>query len=575
WERRSVVGSTKLLRGAVALILGLGLIGSACSSDKDDSGGAATSANDSGGEVVDLGTFAAGEPDNIDPALTTELEAAQVTTALFDGLTEFAYPTGSEKGELKGLVAESWEPNADATEWTFKIRDGLKFSNGDPVLPSSFKVAWDRAANPLLAAGYGYLFGVVKGKAEWDKAAENKDTSVTGLSGVTADDANLTLKVQLAYPYADFPSVVSHIIFSPVPEKVVAKVDDQSKWDRALMVGNGPFELAAPRNDREIVITPNRNWKGDVVGTKKVSLDKVTFKISKDVDTAFNAFQANEGQTSSIPSGKFDLVAPGGEYAETNTVTPQLGSSHFIFGMQDGSPVAGAKNLKLRQAISLAINRDQINRAVYNGSRLNSTGITPPGIPGFEKGLCDYCTTDMAKAKKLLSEWKAEGGSLPGPLTIQFNEGAGHEDLVAIIQANLKELGVDAQQDGRSDETYYDEISSGGCVLCRAGWAWDYPIYDNGMFDLFSKASIGPGSNNLGQYSSDEFSSLVDDARRDPDDASRQAKFRQAEDIVLNQDTAVVPLVWDQGDYLYSSKLVNFHQEPLGWVRWEQVGLKK
>jgi len=145
---------------------------------------------------------------------------------------------------------------------------------------------------------------------------------------------------------------------------------------------------------------------------------------------------------------------------------------------------------------------------------------------------------------------------------------------VAILQSNLKELGVETQQDGRSTETYFDEMSGGGCVLCRAGWFWDYPIYDNGMYDLFSKASIGEGSNNLGQYSSDEFSTLVDDARRDTDNTSRQEKFRKAEDILLNQDTAVLPINWYQGDQVFNG-LQNYWQEPLGWVRWEQVSLKK
>jgi len=557
--------------------VGLGLTATACSSSKSDdaASGGETSEVAKGGEIVDLSTFPAGEPDNIDPALTTELDGAQVTTALFDGLTEFAYENGEGAGELKGLVAESWKSNADATEWTFKIRDGLKFSNGDPVLPSSFKAGWERAADPALAAGYGYLFDLVKGKAEWDAAAEEKTPSVTGLSGVTADNEAMTLKVALAQPYADFPSVASHIIFSPVPESVTKGLKDQSKWDRDLMVGNGPFQLSAPRDDRQIVMVPNKNWKGDVVGTKQVSLDKVTFKISKDLDASFNAFQAGEGQTATIPAGQYSLVQAGGEYEKTKTLKPVLGSYHFVFGMQPGSPVAGPKNVKLRQAISLAVNRDQINKAVYEGSREISTGVTPPGIPGFEKGLCNYCGTDMAEAKKLLAEWKAEGGTVPGPLKIQFGEGAGHEDVVAIMQANLKELGVATEQDGRSSETYFDEMSAGGCVICRSGWFWDYPIYDNGIYDLFSKASIGAGSNNLGQYSSDEFSKLVDDARMNTDAKTRQEKFRQAEDLLLNTDTAVIPVNWYQGDQVFSAKVTNFRQEPLGWVRWEQVGLKK
>jgi ABC-type transport system substrate-binding protein len=303
-----------------------------------------------------------------------------------------------------------------------------------------------------------------------------------------------------------------------------------------------------------------------------VGLDKITFTISQDVNSAFNAFEGGDGQTATIPDGQYSIALPGGLYEDTNTLVPQLGSYHFVFGMQEGSPVSGPENLKLRQAISLAIDREQINTAVYDGSRQTSSGITPPGIPGFTEDLCEFCVTDMDRAKELLAEWSAEGGELAEPLTIQFNSDSGHEDVVAIIQANLTELGIETEQDARSSETYFDEMSEGGCIFCRTGWFWDYPIYDNGMFDLFSTAAIGPGSNNLGQYDSAEFSDLVDDARSTLDEAERLDKMRQAEEIVLNQDTVAVPINWYKGTYVYKD-LVDFVQNPLGFVLWEQVQL--
>lgn len=561
--------SLNLRRAALLGLTVTAVLAAACSSSDSDDDAAGAGA---GAEVVDLANFAAGAPTNIDPALVSDVSGAQITTMLFDGLTEFIYPDGEGNGELTGVVAQSWESNADATEWTFTLKEGLEFSNGDPVLPSSFKAGWERAADPALAAPYGYLFDLIAGKAEWDAAAEAGDDTVSGLSGVVADDEALVLTVQLAQPYADFASVVSHFVYSPVPADVVGELEDQSQWDRELMIGNGPFELAAPRDDREIVVVPNERWAGDGADTTEVGLDRITFTISQDLNSAFSAFEAGDGQTATIPDGQYAIALPGGQYEDANTLVPQLGSYHFVFGMQEGSPVAGPENLKLRQAISLAIDREQINTAVYEGSRQTSSGITPPGIPGFTEDLCEFCVTDMERAKELLAEWAADGGELAEPLSIQFNSDSGHEDVVAIIQANLTELGLETVQDPRSSETYFDEMSEGGCVFCRTGWFWDYPIYDNGMFDLFSSAAIGPGSNNLGQYDSEEFSALVDDARATLDEQERLDKLRQAEDIVLNQDTVAAPINWYKGNYVYRD-LVGFVQNPLGFVLWEQVQL--
>ena len=106
--------------------------------------------------------------------------------------------------------------------------------------------------------------------------------------------------------------------------------------------------------------------------------------------------------------------------------------------------VGGDENLLLRQAISQAIDRDEINEAVYDGSRTTSTGITPPGIPGFAEDLCEYCAYDPEAAQAAFDEWKAAGNELTEPIPIQFNAGAGHEPVVQIIVDNLAAIGIEA-----------------------------------------------------------------------------------------------------------------------------------
>lgn len=515
-----------------------------------------------GGTLIDGAQLIADNLTSYDPGLVQTLDESQVTTALYDGLTDFDF-TDKSKPVLKPLVAEKFESNADATEFTFTIKKDQKFSNGDPVLPSSFKYAWVRNGQKDFASPYGYLINYVK------DGAKLQEGEVTNLDeSIIADDSKMTLKVTLEAPQADFPAIVSHPFFGPLPEKEVSKLTDQNEWGKGIMIGNGPFKMEKAASEQEVVLVRNDMWAGNVLGDKKAKLDKLVFKISKDQETAYTDFEAGNLMTASIPSGQYaDATA---KYKNT-AKSPTLGSYHFDFGTTDPQ-LSGEKNVKLRQAISMAIDREQINQKVYEGSRTLPTGIVMPGIPGWKTGICKYCTYDEAGAKKLLDEWKADGGSLTGPITIDFNTGAGHEDVVAIIQENLKAIGIETTTNPVS-EKYFGSMAKGGCHFCRAGWYADYPTYGNFMFDLYSSDSIG--GNNMGSFSDPKFDELVTKAQAEPDDEKRAELYRQSEEYLLNTVTEAVPINWYNGDQVYADNVLGYDQPPLGIIMWERVGVKK
>ena len=342
-------------------------------------------------------------------------------------------------------------------------------SAGDPVLPSGFAFGWNRAVNPEFASEIAYHFDPIEG------AAEVADGSATELSGVVADDEAMALTVTLAYPFAEFGGVVSHPVFSPMPEALMADLDDQTQWEADVMIGNGPFVMAEPwTHEVSVVLERNEDYYGGLTGELAV-LDGVEFTISADVDSAYSDFEAGNGQTGFIPADRFAEATA----AYANATEPNLGLYHFI---NQESQLGGEENLKLRQAISLAIDREAINETVYSGARLLPSGLTPPGVPGFAEGLCgEWCTYDPERAQELVDEWAAEGGSLDAPITItiNFNSGSGHEDVETLMQANLATIGLDSQLDGRDPTTYFSQMREGACELCRAGWIWDYPVYDN------------------------------------------------------------------------------------------------
>jgi ABC-type oligopeptide transport system substrate-binding subunit len=550
---------------AVALVGAL--IAAGCGDDDDSGDGSgAQSGNGSegaqGGELIDLGTFVGDPPEHIDPALNVTLDAYQVVNALYDGLTEIDAVTDPANPVIKPLVAESYEPNEDATVWTFKIRSDAKFSNGEAITPTSFQRAWERASDPDFAGDYSYLFGFIKG------GKEKLDGTADTIAGIEADDSTMTLTVTLAAPYSNFDAVAGFQLFFPMPSEVDS-LSDQNDWENGLMIGNGPYKLESPRTDQEIVLVRNENWVGDIFGNKSAKLDKITFRTSADPDTAYNAFEAGEGDTANIPPGR---VQEADDNYGTTLDVAILGTYHFEINWED-PVVGGPDNKLLRQAISQAIDRDEINTAVYNGSRTTSTGITPEGIPGWKADLCDYCAYDVDAAQKAFDDWKAAGNSLSAPIKINFNAGAGHEDVVQIMIDNLKAIGIDAVADPFPTETYFTSLADGACVICRSGWYADYPTYDNFMYDLFHSDAIG--GNNHGRYSNPEFDKLVDEAKATVDKDKQAELFNQAEEILLNEDVAVIPVNWYRGDYVYNDeKFDNFIETPLGLILWEQITLK-
>lgn len=509
-----------------------------------------------GGVLIDLQNFAQGEPDHIDPGLSSEIQSSQPGQLIWDGLTENDYKTG----ELRPMVAEKWEsPNGDAKTWVFTLRQGVQWSDGTEVKASDFCRGWNRVVQPDFGSDLAYHFSPIKGYEEVQ--AGKADT----LSGLKCDDAARTVTVELNFPYATFPATTSHLVFSPIhPE--VEKLSDQTKYDEGVMIGNGPFKMKEPwKHNQYIKLVRNDNYWGGL-NNHKAYLDEIEFRISTDVQAAFNAFEAGEGHTGYTPPARFAEVKQ--KYEPRFTGDPSLGIYWFGFNMKD--PVVGGKeNLKLRQAIAHAIDKQAIVDTVFNGSRQVAEQISPPTLPGYQEGLNPNAGHDMNKAKQLYQEWQQETGKrITEPIKVNFNAGAGHEEVAAIVVANLKELGVPAEQDPRDTETYFDEMRKGEGQFFRSGWIWDYVAYDNGLYPLFHSDSIG--GDNLPQYENPEFDELVNRARATVDQDQANELYRQAERLVLS-DVAAVPLNYYTGQIAYAENVHNLIQSPLQFVAYDEV----
>lgn len=495
------------------------------------------------------------EPAFIDPVNAQESEGVQVVNCVFDSLVTFDYMTQ----ELKPAAAESWSANEDATVWTFKLADA-KFHNGEPVTAADFKYAWERICNPVNESEISYHLAPVKGFAAM------QDGTATELEGVKVIDEK-TLEVTLDYSFGDFEYVVGHPGLGPVPK---SEVEKDPKAFAEMPIGNGPFKMAAAwQHDQLIQVVRNDDYYG-----QKAYADGVDFKIFKDEETAFLEFRAGNLDFTSIPSGQVKAVkAEFGESPDGLEVIPGKqalsGPETAIYYVVMNTEDDTLKNADVRRALSLAINRQAIADTVYEGVRQPATGIVPEGVAGYLDNQWPYSVYDVEQAKQMLEKAGYPGGEGMPEVRIGFNSGSGHEDVMALIQADWKAIGVNSKLEGVEWAQWLDQMDAGDFMTGRLGWLADYPIIDNFLFPLFMSDS----ADNHSFYKNPAVDAAILDARATVDTDARIAKY-QAVDKVIGEDAPVIPIVKYRHHHVGSSRIMDLVYSPMGLASLENAWIK-
>jgi oligopeptide transport system substrate-binding protein len=493
----------------------------------------------SAGEPRRGGVFRLGivEPTAIDPYNAQESEGINVTKQLFSGLTTLDEATA----ELRPGVAEKWSRSDDCTEWTFNLRPGTRFTNGEEVTAASFIRGMTRAAKQTAASDVAYHMAGIAGYADLHGTGEEgaSPAKATEFSGLSAPDAN-TLEVKLSSPDCEFDRKTLQPVMSPVPE---VAGDATNKTYNDLPIGNGPFKMKEPwRHDERISLVRNDDYFGE-----KAWLDGVEYTIlpTQDAQEAeYKGVQAGQFDYGRIPptlipqaktifepkGGFISKLSYGINYLLVNVVNPPL-----------DSPEA-------RKAVSLAIDRDAIIDGVFKGFQTKATSIVPPPFKAYHQpGVCDVCDkTDPVRAKALA----ATAGLVPGTkVNLAFNTGGGHEAWVQAVGQQLeKNLGVRIDlQPMPFAELLKREKADDASGLFRAAWGADYPSAENMLFPLLSKHSLPPGDNR-GRYVNERFDDLLAQARKAPSETQRANLIREAERIAIGTDLALIPL-WYRSQY--------------------------
>jgi peptide/nickel transport system substrate-binding protein/oligopeptide transport system substrate-binding protein len=471
---------------------------------------------------------------DLDPALAYDTQSWEVVQQLYDQLVTYAPGTNNTK--IVPMDAKSWTISPDKKTYTFTLRSGLKFSNGDAVTAQSFIDEIQRMATKKLGSGGEWLIENIVGEQAFFKGTAK---TITGLSAPSTD----TLKIQLKDPNAAELEVLAMPFFSAVDSKFITKVGNKA-FDSTQAMGNGPFVLKTI-NSNEVVMTKNPNyWMKDSNGQQLPYLNQVTIRINKNAQA--DALNYEKGTTAwlglqqGIPSSAYPHFLATPSLKKTMVEVPQ--NSVFYLGLN--TKIAPFNNKTVRQAMEYAINKKAIIK-LFNGRGVVANQPLPPNIPGYEKTLpasASY-SYDPTKAKALLKQANVD----PSKITLKLYSSNDPDQMKEdqSIQQDLQALGFKVDIKATTWGPFLDVAEKGNAQMFALGWFQDYP--DAGDFlTLFTTSQIPV--NNSAQYSNKQVDQWYNQSNTSSDQATRIQLFHKITNQVM-QDAPWVPLYYPTAYY--------------------------
>lgn len=506
---------------------------------------------------ADLVFINGAEPESFDPAIVTDQVGMRICSALFEGLCRI-----DEAGRPEPGTAMRWDLSEDKIQYTFHLRPQAQWSNGDPVTAHDFVRSWQRVLDPATGADYASQLFVIAGARAFNEGATT-DFSSVGVKAV--DDRTLVVTLENPTPY--FIDLCAFATLAPVHLPTLEK--HGPAWIKpGNVTANGAYLLESWKLDDHMRLRKNpRYWDAACVAMETIEVLPIS-----EPNTAINYFL----------TGEADLIMDKGMVPTSLTATlkrkpwfhtgPFLGSYFTRFNVTKPP----FDNVKVRQAFTLAIDRRRITEKITQLGEVPAWSLTPPGAgatpytppPGLE--------FDPERARALLAEaGHPNGRGLPRveylyfPKTVETN-------IAVELQSMWKEhLGVSVQLVKQEWKIYLASMKALDYQMCRSSWVGDYND-PNTFLEMFTSAS---GNNRTG-WKNGAYDSFIQAAAAEPDAVRRNTIFAAAEELLISDETVILPIYYYVGVQFYHAdrlagvqpNLIDDH--PFRCMRWlpDQAG---
>lgn len=463
------------------------------------------------------------EPQYLDPGIVTESEGGTVTFDTFEGL----YVYGPSHDEMRPGVATDMEVSEDGTVYTFTLRQNARWSDGAPVTAHDFEWSWKRVMNPATASQYAAVMNIIEGAEAYNACQDEAACAhLRAAVGVRALD-DYTLEVRLVGPAPYFQELTGFYTYAPVPRHVVEEHGD--RWARPEhMVSNGPWTVTEWSSLQRIVAVKNPHYWD----AANMPFDRIVYHISEEMQPHWNMYQAGELDLllkNRIPPSVVPRMMR--ERPDDFRLSPFLSTYFYLFNAEEEL----FDDLKVRKALSLAIDKSKIGDFVLKGGQLPAVGPVPPALQDLGYEPAEGEIYDPIRARELLAKAGYPNGEGFPRIKISYNTDEGHKLVAEYVQQEWKKnLGIESDLENMEWKVLLNTMTNRDYQIARYGWIGDF-VDPMTFLDLFE--STNP--NNRAGWKNDAYDALIDAARNEADPERRYEILQEAEALFLEEMPAI------------------------------------